>query len=90
MSKNIILTAVLILILVGISLTIFNKLTNNNSNGNSLLITPVLQKLTGQKASPTETPSNIVAPKTFKYDSSTDLKKELESINPKVLDSDFE
>lgn len=28
-------------------------------------------------------------PKTFKFDSSTDLKQELEIINPQVLDSDF-
>lgn len=34
--------------------------------------------------------SEPVAPKTFKFNSSTDLKKELESINPQVLDSDFE
>jgi hypothetical protein len=29
------------------------------------------------------------APKEIKYDRSTDLKKELEEINPQVLDSDF-
>ncbi len=29
------------------------------------------------------------APKEIKYDSTTDLKKELDSIDPKVLDSDF-
>lgn len=40
--------------------------------------------------SPAEQPSVIVAPKTYTLDSSTDLKKELESINPQVLDSDFE
>lgn len=28
-------------------------------------------------------------PQTFKYDSSTDLERELESVDPKVLDSDF-
>jgi len=36
--------------------------------------------------SPTPSPK----PKTFKFDSSTDLKAELETINPEVLDSDFE
>lgn len=30
------------------------------------------------------------APKTFKFDSSTDLKKELESINPEIQDDDFQ
>ncbi len=29
-------------------------------------------------------------PKDFKFDSSTDLKQELEKVNPQVLDSDFE
>lgn len=29
-------------------------------------------------------------PKTYKFDSSTDLKRELENINPQVLESDFE
>lgn len=27
--------------------------------------------------------------KTYKFDSGTDLKKELDSVNPQVLDSDF-
>lgn len=30
------------------------------------------------------------APKTYNFDSSTDLEKELDSINPQVLDSDFD
>ncbi len=34
--------------------------------------------------------SEINQPKEIKYDSSTDLKQELETINPQVLDSDFE
>ena len=38
----------------------------------------------------TSTPAPSQAPKTLKYDSSTDLKAELETINPQVLDSDFE
>lgn len=29
-------------------------------------------------------------PKTFKFDRNTDLEMELESVNPQVLDSDFE
>lgn len=41
--------------------------------------------------SPNPTPlATPVAPKTFNFDKSTDLQKELESINPQVLDSDFE
>ena len=39
---------------------------------------------------PSQTSSPISAPKQYKFDSSTDLKKELDSINPQVLESDFE
>lgn len=34
-------------------------------------------------------PSPSIFPKEIKYDSSTDLKKELDTVNPQVLDSDF-
>lgn len=40
--------------------------------------------------SPQPTPAPPVAPKEFKFDRSTDLKMELEKVNPEVLDSDFE
>ncbi|OGE25001.1 hypothetical protein A3C26_01175 [Candidatus Daviesbacteria bacterium RIFCSPHIGHO2_02_FULL_39_12] len=30
------------------------------------------------------------APKTFQFDRNTDLRLELENVNPQVLDSDFE
>lgn len=43
-----------------------------------------------QRTSPTQTPIPSPTPKTFNFDSSTDLKQELETINPQVLDSDFE
>ncbi len=33
---------------------------------------------------------NEQIPKEIKYDSSTDLKKELDSVDPKVLDEDFQ
>lgn len=38
-------------------------------------------------STPVSTPN---APKTFHFDSFTDLKAELEKVNPQVLDSDFE
>lgn len=38
---------------------------------------------------PSFTP-NVSVPKEFRFDSSTDLKAELEKVNPEVLDSDFE
>lgn len=43
---------------------------------------------------PAETPSPVTTPpavpKTFHFDSSTDLEAEWEKVNPQVLDSDFE
>lgn len=36
---------------------------------------------------PVATPN---APKTYFFDSSTDLKQELEKVNPQIFDSDFE
>lgn len=39
---------------------------------------------------PTSEPSTVSnAPKTYSFDSSTDLKAELEKVNPQILDSDF-
>lgn len=48
--------------------------------------------LTGKTESlaPAPTPAPPNAPKTFKFDSSTDLDAELEKVDPQVLDSDFE
>ena len=53
------------------------------------LITPIGQTRQNSDVSapPLPTPN---APKTFQFDSSTDLKMELEKINPQVLESDFE
>lgn len=39
--------------------------------------------------SPASPNTTLNAPATFNFDSSTDLKKELNSINPQILDSDF-
>lgn len=40
---------------------------------------------------PTSVPTSQLpqAPKTFKFDRSTDLKSELDKINPQILDADF-
>lgn len=46
-------------------------------------------KLTSPVTNPVASPSPSPTPTVFKFDSSTDLKKELDSINPQVLDSDF-
>lgn len=79
MNKNIFVTAVLILFVVIIFWTIGQNAVNRNTN--SLLNPEPTPQLTTVPAS---------TPKTFKFDASTDLKKELDSINPQVLDNDFE
>ena len=57
------------------------KLSGNKSEN---LVNP-------QIPAPSETPSPTPdVPKTFKFDSLTDLKAELEKVDPQVLDSDFE
>ena len=44
-----------------------------------------------QKSAPTPTSiPNIKAPKELKFDATTDLKAELEKVNPQVNDIDFE
>lgn len=54
------------------------------------LVTPDITSVKIVNPSPEpETPSYNPPPE-IKFDSSTDLKKELENINPQVLDSDFE
>lgn len=64
-----------------------------------VIILVLIWLLSGKKdgslvgSTPTLTPAPIVkpnAPKTYFFDSSTDLKMELEKVNPQVLDSDFE
>lgn len=50
----------------------------------------IFRSNTPSSPNPIPTPTPGPRPKTFIFDSSTDLKKELESINPQVLDSDFE
>ena len=55
-------------------------------NRNSQLINLGFQKVTSSPT-PASTPKY---PKTFKFDRTTDLKMELEKVNPQVLDSDFE
>lgn len=47
-------------------------------------------RLQAPLSSPVPEVNNYNPPVEVKYDKNTDLKKELESINPQVLDSDFE
>lgn len=81
--KKIFLFVIIFISLIGLKILILTPL---GWTGN--LINPM-----GQKSQSLDTISTPVptpnTPKTFRFDSSTDLKKELDSINPQILDSDF-
>lgn len=74
------LTIVIILFLV-VVFFIFEKSTVNKN---------ISLTNSGLSTSSPVASSSYNPPKEVKYDSSTDLKKELDSVNPQVLDSDFE
>ena len=79
-----------ILALIIIAVVIYLTIVNNLSNGK--LVVPSVTPLVFQ-AKPESDDNKVDAPdgpKTFKFDRNTDLNAELEKIDPKVLDSDFE
>lgn len=89
--KNKFLTIFLILILIGIFIFLgsifFGKIDYENLTspvGNNLLQKAGLQKIT----SPSDGRSTPT-PIQYNFDKSTDLQKELDTISPAVLDSDF-
>jgi len=55
---------------------------------NSTLVSP-LAKVFKPKVIIMPSPSPSPKPKTFQFNSSTNLKSELDSVNPEILDSDF-
>ena len=59
------------------------------SKNKTELVDPNFNKVVNQESFPTPVPPEA-GPKTFNFDASTDLKTELESVNPQILDSDFE
>ncbi len=84
MSKNILLTTIIILLLV-IAVFVVAKYV---VKGDGLLISPRVGKITSQ-STPVPTTPSYNPPKEIKYDISTNLKQELDSVNPEVLESDF-
>jgi hypothetical protein len=88
--KNKFLTVTLILILVGIFIFLGNIFLDKTNSQN--LISPdgknILQQVTNQKAAltPSPTPTSIQ----YNFNKSTNLKEELDTVNPEVLNSDFD
>lgn len=85
--KNIFTTAVAIMFVIFIVATAVSLLKKYESRNADLVGLNYEQKIEKTPV-PTSIPSST--PTEFKFDASTDLKKELESVDPKVLDSDFE
>jgi len=75
MSRNKFATIVIVLFLTVIALFTIVKYTVNT---NRTIVSPEAKQAVNEQTSE------------IKYDSSTDLKKELDSVGPKVLDEDFQ
>lgn len=61
--------------------------------GDDSLVSPISKQVGVSAGAQQSSPLPVQSPNTpkvIKYDSSTDLQRELDSINPKVLDSDFQ
>ena len=79
-----------LLIITGLIILVMIWLLGGKKEGG--LVGPnFIQQITHQQPTTTPTPvASSNAPKTFKFDLSTDLKAELQKVNPQVLDSDFQ
>ncbi len=81
---------ILPIIIIFISLIGLKIFTMTPERWKADLLSPMGQMNLSNKSN--QTPVLVATPnppKTFKFDASTDLKKELDSVNPQVLDSDF-
>lgn len=88
--KSSLLTITLIIVLIGAFVFLGNLFFGNTNS--ETLTSPVkkniLQTVGLQKTTPTPTPAPTIIK--YSFNKSTDLKGELDSINPEVLDSDFD
>lgn len=87
MNKSIIFIIIIIIIIIAGIFVSSNKIPDGKligPNFQSILRGPVKTPV------PQQTPILSPTPRTFNFDSSTDLRGELETINPQVLESDFD
>lgn len=88
----------IILVTVLLSVAILFMIVKYAVNRDKSLASPGIIKKVVDKVNQNSEPSSsflptqpqINAPRTFKFNESTDLKKELESVNPQIFDNDFE
>ncbi len=89
MNRKKVVMVIIVLFLVVISWIIVQGVRGKGES----LISPGVGKAVGSvvgQPTPEPTVSSFNAPKEIKYSSATDLKQELDSIDPKVLDEDFQ
>lgn len=88
MTKKHFLTIVIFCLIVVAVWQVFKNTVNKKG---SLVGQTFMQQVINQQPTPTLTHTTMpTTPKTFQFDSLTDLESELEKVNPQVLDSDFE
>lgn len=73
------------LFIIGLMMVV--KFISTFPKEDSLVSPNLVQIIAGKFTKPSPSPSPRL--KTYHFDSTTDLKKELDSINPQILDSDF-
>ena len=78
----------ILVFIISISLVLLKIFVLTPQGWKADLISPMGQTKEEIVSNPTPSPSQL--PKQFNFDRSTDLEKELDSVNPEVLDSDFD
>ena len=79
---------VFVILIIVLLLTVLLLIVKYAINTNNLLVSPKGQIIDQQSV--VLTPASPNSPKEIRYDGATDLKQELDSVDPQVLDSDFE
>lgn len=83
MNRKFVIVIITFIIVIILSLSRYQPGSN--------LISPLLSLPKTNRVSATPIPTSVPpqAPQTFKFNRSTDLKKELDQVNPAVTDQDF-
>ena len=76
---------IIILVLLAVSLFIYSQWGSKKE-----LVAPSISESDSSNPTPLPQTPSFNPPPAVEYEGSTDLKQELEGINPQVLDSDFE
>ncbi|MCR4306202.1 MAG: hypothetical protein NUV73_03915 [Candidatus Daviesbacteria bacterium] len=83
MNKKILLILFLVILVI---IVIFFGIRRSSTS----LVSPAARQVSAEINNSPMPSTSSNQPKEIRYDSSTDLQKELDSVNPQVIDSDFE